>query len=440
MKSPIELTNRGINLVESVGNWLRSGGLRAGFVPLAWDHDLRPGLMWRIPDPGIRTASVFSKIQGVMVREFEQAIVLHNGTFYAHLPPGVYDIRKMPIKDYIDVIWVSTQTTQHKWGVGRVLNVEDITVGAHGYIFLQIEDVRKFVLEVVAGNRKYTVGDLEDWVFSIVSGIMRTQIAGTSVRDLMQSQEEFARASSNRLRESFAEWGIAFKNLVVNQFDIPQEYRDAIARVTLARYERDTTVIDAEAEAAATVIRSKAEAEARLTTGSAEVKLMAHMQALGLDPIRLKSIEALTEYARLAAEAGGGGGGGGSDMASMMMFMQMSRLLNDPGMPNDAKQALQTHFPMEAKRVEQLQSPAASPDVPGQPEPGEVLSGSESQEVAEPAPPSQPELEGTDQDERARIQRTLDNLDERLAAGEISESTYNRLCAKWEQKLEALDD
>lgn len=438
MKNPIELTDRGINLVESVGNWLRSSGLRAGFVPLAWDHDLRPGLMWRIPDPGIRTASVFSNVQGVMVREFEQAVVLHNGTFYAHLPPGVYDIRKMPIKDYVDVIWVSTQTTQHKWGVGRILNVEDITVGAHGYIFLQIEDVSKFVQEVVAGSRKYSHSDLEDWVFSIVSGIMRTQVASTTVRDLMQSQEEFARASSNRLKEAFGEWGIAFKNLVVNQFDIPQEYRDAVSRVTLARYERDTTVIDAEAEAAATLIRSKAEAEARLTTGSAEVELMARMQAFGLDPIRLKSIEALTEYARLAAEAGGGGGG--SDMASMMMFMQMSRLLNDPGIPNDAKQMLQSRFPMEGRPVEQLQAPASPPPVPEQPQQDEPPTSLEAEETTVAHRPPQPESQDATQDERARIMKILDNLDERLAASEISESTYDRLYAKWEEKLEALDD
>ncbi|MBN1814940.1 MAG: hypothetical protein JXA14_24085 [Anaerolineae bacterium] len=146
MSNPVELSSRGINMVESVGNWLRGIGLRAGFVPLAWDHDLRPGLVWRIPDPGVRTASVFGQIQGILVREFEQAVVLHNGQFYADLSPGVYDIRKMPIKDYVDVIWVSTQTTQHKWGVGRVLNCEDITVGAHGYLFLRIEDAHKFVL------------------------------------------------------------------------------------------------------------------------------------------------------------------------------------------------------------------------------------------------------------------------------------------------------
>jgi membrane protease subunit (stomatin/prohibitin family) len=38
----------------------------------------------------------------------------------------------------------------------------------------------------------------------------------------------------------------------------------------------------------------------------------------------------------------------------------------------------------------------------------------------------------------AEIQATLDSLDARLAAGEISEATYNKLYAKWEAKLKEL--
>jgi membrane protease subunit (stomatin/prohibitin family) len=38
----------------------------------------------------------------------------------------------------------------------------------------------------------------------------------------------------------------------------------------------------------------------------------------------------------------------------------------------------------------------------------------------------------------AEIQATLDNLDLRLAAGEISEAIYNKLYAKWEARLKAL--
>jgi membrane protease subunit (stomatin/prohibitin family) len=50
------------------------------------------------------------------------------------------------------------------------------------------------------------------------------------------------------------------------------------------------------------------------------------------------------------------------------------------------------------------------------------------------AAPAQPQQSNAVSDV-AKIQETLDNLDMRLAAGEISEEVYNRLYAKWQQKL-----
>jgi membrane protease subunit (stomatin/prohibitin family) len=52
----------------------------------------------------------------------------------------------------------------------------------------------------------------------------------------------------------------------------------------------------------------------------------------------------------------------------------------------------------------------------------------------QPAAPTQPQAASGVPD-AAKIQETLDNLDMRFAAGEISEEVYNKLYAKWEAKL-----
>lgn len=227
-----------------------------------------------------------------------------------------------------EIIWVSTQITQHKWGVGRVINRENITVGAHGLIFLQVTNARQFLLDVVAGKSKYTQAELEDWIFGIVSGVMRTQSAASTIRDLMEGQEEFARACGARLAESFAEWGITFKNLIINQFDVPEEYRQAIAQVTIAMAEKQRTII-------------QAEAAARLTTGGADVELMRRMLAMGLDPAKIKAVEALNKYAELAAQTPGGGRVGPTDMLSMLLFTQMARgLMGEPGAGGEFRRRL----------------------------------------------------------------------------------------------------
>ncbi|MFQ6100691.1 MAG: SPFH domain-containing protein [Anaerolineae bacterium] len=67
---------------------------------------------------------------------------------------------------------------------------------------------------------------------------------------------------------------------------------------------------------------------------------------------------------------------------------------------------------------------------------GQMLAQSMQQPAQQPAPaaPAAPAAPKT----ATEIQATLDNLDMRLAAGEISEATYNKLYAKWEAKLKEL--
>jgi len=64
----------------------------------------------------------------------------------------------------------------------------------------------------------------------------------------------------------------------------------------------------------------------------------------------------------------------------------------------------------------------------------QMLTQSMQQSGQQPAAPAAPAVPKT----AAEIQVTLDNLDMRLAAGEISEATYNKLYAKWEARLEEL--
>ena len=66
----------------------------------------------------------------------------------------------------------------------------------------------------------------------------------------------------------------------------------------------------------------------------------------------------------------------------------------------------------------------------------QMLTQSMQQSGQQPAAPAAPAVPTT----AAQIQTTLDNLDMRLAAGEISEATYNKLYAKWEARLGELGE
>ena len=62
----------------------------------------------------------------------------------------------------------------------------------------------------------------------------------------------------------------------------------------------------------------------------------------------------------------------------------------------------------------------------------QAMTGAQQPQQASPTPPATPTT-------KAEIQALLDNLDMRLANGEISEATYEKLTAKWQKRLEEMD-
>jgi len=64
----------------------------------------------------------------------------------------------------------------------------------------------------------------------------------------------------------------------------------------------------------------------------------------------------------------------------------------------------------------------------------QMLTQSMQQNAQQPAAPAAPAVPST----AAEIQATLDNLDVRLAAGEVSEEIYSKLYAKWEARLKEM--
>jgi|HubBroStandDraft_4_1064222.scaffolds.fasta_scaffold03303_4 regulator of protease activity HflC (stomatin/prohibitin superfamily) len=428
------LARKGIEILEGVGKGVQFVGTRTGVVPVQWPHDKRPGLVWRIPESDdipaferVTAASIFAKKQPVLVREFERAIVLDNGKFYAELPPGVLDISKVPIKGIIEIIWVSMNQTKLRWGVGSVLTTDSVTVGAFGSLFLQIADATKFVMGLVYGQQIYTEDKIEEWVKSLIAGVMRQEMARKDVRSLQVEREAFVETCRAALGPMFIEWGLEFKHIEMQELTIPPEFRQALQSVTMAGINRQTAVLQASADADVLQIGAQAEANKRLMLGGADVQVMALMQAHGLDPIKMETIRVLLEYAK---NQGGGGSGAliSGDLYKPQVFAQLSQVLLDPAVPPEVKQNLRQAYPQHAASV---------------PNPIALIAAGTTGEHAADSPTHLAAQQVTTQSGEAtqtveRIHQTLDNLDMQLADGKLSEATYNRLREKWQTKLQQL--
>ncbi|MFH1466283.1 MAG: SPFH domain-containing protein [Pseudomonadota bacterium] len=394
---------------------VEKAGVRAGVIPLQWpprasggdapDGTMGAGsLIYRLPrDPGKR-ASIFSEAQTIVVNEGETAVVLEDGRSGGALEPGRYVLEKPRIVGSLDIVWIKTGQQSVKWGIGNVISLDGIQVSGRGMLYLRVVDGVRFNAEVIQGAVTLSEVDLQRFLMARVQSIMRTVVASLPARHLLVEREAFFLAVRNNLMAQLEQMGVALVDVEVVEINLPPEYKAAISQQAMVAATEQARLLEAQTAARVTQIESAAAAQARLATGMADVQLMATLQAQGIDPLKLKALEALQSMAENPMQGAVIGG----DAARMALFGQIAGAALAGGAAAPALGA----------------APVAPPPML-------------TQQPAAPAPQAPPQ--GDDKAARiASIEEQIDKLVERLAMGEISEDLYNKLVARLEAKLAQL--
>ena len=386
-------------------------GTRAGKVPLQWPVGERRGFIHRLPrDPHLR-ASLFSTQQTIVVNEGEIAVVLQDGSGMGDLEPGRYTFHKLKVVGALDVVWITTGQQPIKWGIGNVASADGIQISANGVVYVRVIDGAAFHADIVQGATTLSELDVQRFLMPRIQGLLRAVIAKTPALELQTQREAFLDKSKETLGAAFKKMGLGIVDFEVIEFNLPPEFKAAIAQSTLVHHTAKASILEAQARAQITQLESTAAAQAQLTAGMAQVQVMAQLQNQGIDPLRLKALEALQS---LAEHPTTGSINIGADPRNQL-FGQV------------AVAALSGGFPMGppvAAPPPALPAPPAQGVLPGS-SPAASGSGGEVPAAAGAA-------------SVADIERQIDSLTARLAEGKISEETYNKLVSRLEGKLAAL--
>ena len=371
---------------------------RFGEAPLQWPTQANPAaIIHRLPrDPHAR-ASIFAKRQTIVVSEGERAIVLENGKAGGTLEPGRYVFEKARVVGSLDIVWVRCGQRMLKWGLGNVASSDGIQISANGVLYVRVVDVLPFNNEVIQGRENLVDLDLQAYLLPRLQGALRATIARFPALELQSQRESFHASARGALAQALQTLGLELVDFEAVEIGYPAEFKAAIARAALAEASGRGAVVEAQYAAHTRQLEAAAEAQAQLTTGLAQIQLMAGMQAQGIDPLRLKAMEALETLAANPAQ----GMLLGDPRAGLIGQIAMASLTAPPVVPIQA-------------------SPAAQPPAA----------------LAPPAPPL-PAAASPDA-ERAEIERQIDSLVSRLAEGAITEATYQKLVERLESKLARL--
>jgi regulator of protease activity HflC (stomatin/prohibitin superfamily) len=458
------LVNWGIRGMDNTETDLQRIGQRLGFMPLSWQriammNPSKRGLLWRVPDPDVAMASSLSRIQAIIVSEYERAMVLKDGMLIEQvvLPPGLYDIsRTVQIRGQIEIIWTTTTEFQLRWGVSDVLTQDRVSIGASGFYTAAIIAPDIFLGNVAGHEQVYTKEHLSQFAKSELASALRDLMARKSVMEFQLARREFIDASREMLQPIFDRWGLEFRGLTIENQQIPEEFRQAASAQVKIRLEKEAQLEGAKAdvdlaqlEAQKRYFLAQAEATKFYVIQDAEVESMRRQIGIGLDPLKLKMAEAMEKFATHPGQ-------GSLVDNRAQVIAQLSAGINAPNAntPMGVENAVN---PPPAPPVGPLWGSSVSGNQPGGVPgsiviPGAIPPVDQTRPTGLPSfvPPmhpagtpatlssSGPLATGETKLIREKIEEMLDKLDDRFANGEMSEQTYLMMREKWQKKLDTL--
>ena len=388
-------------------------GKRTGGIALQWPAGPSESLIWRLPRDPHERASLFSNAQSVIVNEGEVAVVLEDGVAGGALAPGRYLFERARVVGSLDAIWIKTGQRDVRWGVGNISTIDGIQVSGSGVIYLKVVDALKFNTEVVQGALVLPVPQLQRLLLPRIQGVLRSEMAKTPALALQTERDAFQSTIQERLNDTFAEMGLSIVGFEVVEVNLPPEFKAAIAQATMVQHTGTARLIEAQQAAQMRQIEAAAEAQARLTEGMSNVQLMEAMQVRGIDPLKLKALEALTSYAENPHQGGGMIGG---DIAGANLFGQVAAAaLAGPALGG-----------VGTPPVLRLPDPGPQPPaVPTAPLPGP------------PSTPAPAAVVGHSSElaaKLAKVEEQIEKLDDKLLDGEVSEEYHERMMARLQEK------
>lgn len=391
------LTSIGISLEKDVARLTK----RAGYRPVSWPPGTATGsLIYRLPADPTERASLFAKEQWIRVSEGEVAVVIKDGALIGTMEPGTYRTEKQRVLGDVDVVWMKTGPRIVRWGVGNVMSKDGIVVGATGTATVRITDGAKFNAEAVQGALTLPDSELQRLLMPGVQGVLRSVLGATDALSLMSERDVFVDSVSSGLGPQLDDMGLTLSAFEVAEFNLPAEFKAAMASATLATAQSKGELVEAQTEMQKRVLAAQGDAAAMLLTGDARVKVFQQLQAAGLDPMSLEAMDVLKKYAESSSDGvllGGEAAKAGLIGSLAAAALQSSR-----------QGGVQTAAPLS------LPGAAAGAAAAAQPGQEALAAGAETVQS---------------------LTAQLDKLTERLANGEISEAIYVKLSERLEQRI-----
>lgn len=233
-------------------------------------------------------AAVILVLSGIkVVNQYERGVVLTLGRYTGIREPGLrivvpvfqtmtrVDVRSMPID-------VPKQ---------EVITKDNVTVGIDAVVYLRVIEASKAVLETT--NYVYATSQFAQAALRDVAG-------NADLDELLSKREEISEQIKTIVDAETDKWGIDVENVKVQNIELPQDMKRAMAKQAEAERERRAVVISADGEKQAAQAVADAAAMLSKIPGGINIRTLQTLEKISVEPSQKTVIVLPTELTNLA--------------------------------------------------------------------------------------------------------------------------------------------
>ncbi|MDB5177031.1 MAG: domain / Band 7 family protein [Candidatus Saccharibacteria bacterium] len=206
-----------------------------------------------------------------VINQYERGVMLTLGRFSGVKDPGLRII--VPI--FQRIIKVDVRTNTIDIPKQEVITKDNVTVNVDAVVYFRVVDPAKAILETtnyIYASSQFAQAALRDVTGNVEldSLLGKRDEVSTQIKEIVDAQSE--------------KWGIDVENVKIQNIELPQDMKRAMAKQAEAERERRAVIITAEGEKAAA--QSVADAAAMLTKvpGGINIRTLQTLEKIAVEP------------------------------------------------------------------------------------------------------------------------------------------------------------
>lgn len=206
-----------------------------------------------------------------IVNQYERGIVLTLGKFTGMRQPGLRIV--IPVIQRMVKVDVRTNTIDIP--KQEVITQDNVTVNVDAVVYFRVKDAEKAVLEVT--NYIYASSQFAQAALRDVTG-------NVDLDSLLGKRDEVSTQIKEIVDVQVDKWGIDVENVKIQNIELPQDMKRAMAKQAEAERERRAVIITAEGEkSAAKAVSEAAEILAKIP-GGINIRTLQTLEKISAEP------------------------------------------------------------------------------------------------------------------------------------------------------------